>query len=179
MHKDIKEVLVDEKEIASICERLGAQITKDYTNKKPILIGLLKGCHPFMADLSKKIDLYLEIDYMDCSSYHGETTSSGDVKIIKDLEVSVKGRDVIIAEDIVDTGRTINTVVDLLKHREAASVEVVTLLDKPEGRVIDFVPKYIGKTIPNAFVIGYGLDYDEYYRNLPYVGIIKEEAIKK
>ncbi|MFA5544013.1 MAG: hypoxanthine phosphoribosyltransferase, partial [Bacilli bacterium] len=145
----------------------------------PLIVGLLKGCIPFLAELVKHIDIYCQIEFMSVQSYHGGTASTGNVKITKDLDVSVEGRDVIIAEDIVDTGRTINVVKELLKYRGAASVEVVTLLDKPQGRTEEFVPKYIGVTIPKEFVVGFGLDYDEYYRNLPYVGILKQEVYEK
>ncbi len=180
MHNDIERVVVSTEDIDKICKELGAQISKDYDGKKPILLGLLKGCHPFMSELSKEITIMCQLDYMDVSSYHGTTESSGDVKIRMDMSSSVKGRHVLIAEDIVDTGRTIKTIVDLLYHREAASVEIVTLLDKPTGRVIeDLSPKYVGKTIPAGFVVGYGLDYEEYYRNLPYVGILKQSVYTK
>lgn len=180
MHKDIESVLVSELEIEVIAKRLGAQITDDYKSvDRLILLGLLKGCVPFISDLQKHINLPIEIEYMDVSSYHGTITSSGDVKIRKDMNTSVAGRDILIAEDIVDTGKTLDTIVRLLRHRGAKSVEVVTLLDKPAGRIIPFVPKYIGITIPKAFVVGYGLDYDELYRNLPYVGILKPEIYKK
>ena len=180
LHDNIESILVSEKEIADIAERLGKQITEDYKGvERPILLGLLKGCVPFMSDLQKHIDLPIEIEYMDVSSYHGSITSSGDVKIRKDMNTSVSGRDILIAEDIVDTGKTLDTIVKLLTHRGAKSVEVVTLLDKPAGRVIPFTPKYIGVTIPKAFVVGYGLDYDELYRNIPYVGILKPEIYKK
>lgn len=180
LKNDIKSVLVNEEQIKEICERLGNQITNDYKSKeKPILLGLLKGCVPFLSDLAKHIDLPIEIDYMDVTSYHGGISSSGDVKIRKDMNTSVQDRDILIAEDIVDTGRTLDTIVKLLVHRGAKSVEVVTLLDKPAGRVIPFEPKYIGVTIPKEFVVGYGLDYDEKYRNLPYVGILKPEIYTK
>ncbi len=179
MNNDIKEILVTKEEIQEICKRLGKQITRDYAGKRPLLIGLLKGCHPFMADLSKEIDTMIELDYMDVSSYHGTTASTGDIKIRLDLSVSVKGRDVIIAEDIVDTARTIKTISELLLYREANSVAVVSLLDKPEGRVVDFKVDYVGKIVPKEFVVGYGLDYEEYYRNLPYVGILKESVYSK
>ncbi len=179
MKENIEEILVTSDEIKDICKRLGRQITEDYKDKKPLMVGLLKGCHPFMADLSKEIDTMIELDYMDVSSYHGTTASTGDVSIRMDLSVSVKGRDVIIAEDIVDTARTIKTISELLLYREAKSVAVVSLLDKPEGRVVDFKVDYVGKTIPKAFVVGYGLDYEQYYRNLPYVGILKESVYSK
>ncbi len=179
MHRDVSEILVSEKDIRTICEQLGDQITKDYEGKHLLLVGLLKGCVPFLSDLAKKIDLPVEIAYMSVSSYHGGISSSGDVKIKMDLDFSLTGRNVLIVEDIVDTGKTLDTIVKLFKHRGATSVKVVTLLDKPEGRLVPFIPDYIGKTIPKAFVVGYGLDYDELYRNLPYVGILKPEVYSK
>lgn len=180
LHNDIEKVLVSEADILEISKRLGKEISKDYASiERPILLGLLKGCVPFMSDLQKFIDLPIEIEYMDVSSYHGTITSSGDVKIRKDMNTSVAGRHILIAEDIVDTGKTLDTIVKLLKHRGAASVEVVTLLDKPLGRIIPFTPKYIGVTVPKEFVVGYGLDFDELYRNLPYVGVLKPEIYKK
>jgi hypoxanthine phosphoribosyltransferase/bifunctional protein TilS/HprT len=179
LEKDIEQVLVSEEEIARICERLGKQITNDYNDKFPIILGLLKGCVPFMSDLVKHLDMHLELAYMNVSSYHGGIESTGDVKIEMDLSIPVKNRDILIAEDIVDSGKTIRAVVDLLKYRGAKSVKVCTLLDKPEGRVLDFTPEYIGTTIPKAFVVGYGLDYDEKYRNLPYVGTLKKEIYTK
>lgn len=179
LEKDIEAVLVSEKEIEVICEDLGKKITNDYKDKFPIILGLLKGCVPFMSDLVKHLDMHLELAYMNVSSYHGGIESSGDVKIEMDLSIPVKNRDILIAEDIVDSGKTIRAVVDLLKYRGAKSVKVCTLLDKPEGRVLDFTPEYIGTTIPKAFVVGYGLDYDEKYRNLPYVGTLKKEIYSK
>ncbi|MCD4827760.1 MAG: hypoxanthine phosphoribosyltransferase [Acholeplasmataceae bacterium] len=179
MHKDIAEILVSELEIKEICESLGKEITNDYKDKNPILVGLLKGCIPFMSDLSKKIELKVDIAYMSVSSYHGGINSSGDVKIKMDLDIPIHDRHVLIIEDIVDTGNTIVTIVELLMHRGAKSVEIVTLLDKPEGRLKPYEPKYIGRTIPKAFVVGYGLDYDEYYRNLPYVGILDPKVYSK
>lgn len=179
MHRDLSEILVTEHEIQEICKNLGAQITKDYKDKNPILVGLLKGCVPFMADISRYIDLNIDMAYMSVSSYHGGIASSGDVKIKMDLDITIKGRDVIIVEDIVDTANTIVTIIELFKHRGANSVKMVTLLDKPEGRVRPYQPEYVGKVIPKAFVVGYGLDYNEYYRNLPYVGILKPEIYTK
>jgi hypoxanthine phosphoribosyltransferase len=179
LEKDIKKILVSEVEIQEISKQLGKQITKDYHGKNPLLIGLLKGCMPFMAELMKSLDLYLEVELMGVQSYHGGTASTGDVKITRDLDIPVKGRDIIIAEDIVDTAKTISIITKLLKYRGANSVEVVTLLDKPAGRVVEFNPKYVGKTIPKEFVVGFGLDYEERYRNLPYVGVLKEEVYIK
>jgi hypoxanthine phosphoribosyltransferase len=179
MHQDIESILVTEQEIAQICKDLGRKITEDYQGKNPCLVGLLKGCVPFLSDLAKHIELPVEIQYMAVSSYHGGIQSSGDVKIKYDLEHPIAGRDIIIVEDIVDTGATLKTITELLLHRKAASVKVVTLLDKPAGRKVEFVPDYIGKTIPKKFVVGYGLDYNELYRNLPYVGVLKPSVYTK
>ncbi len=179
LEKDIKKILVSEEEIRVISQKLGKQITEDYKGKKPLMVGLLKGCLPFMTELMKHIDLYMEIELMGVQSYHGGTSSSGDVKITRDLDIPVKGRDILIAEDIVDTAKTISVITKLLKYRGAKSVEVVTLLDKPAGRVVEFKPKYVGTLIPKEFVVGFGLDFDEMYRNLPYVGVLKEEIYTK
>lgn len=176
LDKDIERVLVSTKEIDEIARRLGHQLAEDYKDKFPLMVGLLKGCIPFMGQLMTYMDIPMEIDFMDVSSYHGGIESSGDIKIKKDLDTQVQGRHVILAEDIVDTGRTIRVVMDLLLYRGAASVSVVTLLDKPAGRVVSLDPEYIGVTIPKEFVVGYGLDYEEKYRNLPYVGILKPEV---
>lgn len=178
-HEYFDKVLVSREEIQEHCKRLAKEIEKDYKDKDPaIFLGLLKGCHPFMSDLLKHINLKLEVDYMDVSSFFGNTRSQGDVKILKDMSIPVFERDIVIVEDIVDSGRTIKKVSDLLLSRGAKSVEVVTIVDKPEGRTVEFVPKYIGKTIENAFIIGYGLDYNELYRNLDEIGIPKQELIK-
>jgi hypoxanthine phosphoribosyltransferase/bifunctional protein TilS/HprT len=176
MHKDIAEILVTEQEIHDICVTMGKTITQDYANKNLIVVGLLKGCVPFLADLTRQIDLKYDIAYMSVSSYHGGISSSGDVKIKMDLDISIKDRDVLIVEDIVDTASTIVTIMDLFKHRGASSVKIATLLDKPGGRVKPYQPDYVGRVIPKAFVVGYGLDYNEHYRNLPYVGILKPEV---
>ncbi|VEU83068.1 hypoxanthine phosphoribosyltransferase [Acholeplasma hippikon] len=179
MHQDIEEILVSEQEILEISKSMGAHISKDYAGKTPILVGLLKGCIPFMASLVKYIDIPAQMEFMAVSSYHGGISSSGDVKIKYDLETSVNGRDVVIVEDIVDTGATLSTITKLLLHRGAKSVKVATLLDKPAGRKVEFVPDYIGKTIPKKFVVGFGLDYEELYRNLPYVGVLKPSVYQK
>lgn len=176
MHKDIAEILVSEQEIDAICTKMGKEITDDYKDKSLIVVGLLKGCVPFLSDLTRKIDLQFDIAYMSVSSYHGGISSSGDVKIKMDLDISIKGRDVLIVEDIVDTANTIVTIMELFKHRGANSVKIATLLDKPGGRLKPYQPDYVGRVIPKAFVVGYGLDYDEIYRNLPYVGILKPEV---
>ena len=174
MHTAIKEILISEEQIRSRCAELGKQISEDYAGKTPILVGLLKGSVPFMAELMKYITVDCEIDFMDVSSYSG-TESVGDVRIDKDLSGSIVGDDIILIEDIVDTGRTLDTVVKLLKSKGANSVKIVTLLDKPERRVVKIDADYSGFTIPNEFVVGYGLDYDQKYRNLPYIGILSEE----
>jgi hypoxanthine phosphoribosyltransferase len=175
MDSIFSEILITEEEITEACARLGKQISEDYKDKSPLMIGLLKGCVPFIGDLGKHISIKVEMDYMDVSSYHGGTEASLEVKIIKDLHSPVKDRHVIIAEDIVDTGNTLHKVIELLKYRGAASVEVVTLLNKEEGRKVTMVPKYVGHEIPNKFVVGYGLDYEELYRNIPYIGVLKPE----
>jgi hypoxanthine phosphoribosyltransferase/bifunctional protein TilS/HprT len=176
MHKHIAQILVSKEEIAVITKTLGKKLTADYKGKKPLLVGLLKGCMPFMADLAREIELDFDMTYMSVSSYHGGIASSGDVNIKMDLDISIKDRDVLLVEDIVDTANTITTIVNLFEHRGASSVKLVTLLDKPEGRIKPYQPEYVGKVIPKAFVVGYGLDYEEIYRNLPYVGILKPEV---
>lgn len=179
LDKDIKKILVSEEEIIAKCKELGQILANDYADKNPILVGILKGSIPFMAELMKHIDAHVETDYMVVSSYHGGTESSGTVKIIKDLDNSVAGRHIIFVEDIIDTGRTLKELKELFALRQAASIKIATLLDKPEGRVVEIEPDYTCFTIPNEFVVGFGLDYDENYRNLPYVGVLKEEVYTK
>lgn len=179
LDKDIKKILVSEEEIVAKCKELGQIVATDYADKNPILVGILKGSIPFMAELMKHIDAHVETDYMVVSSYHGGTESSGTVKIIKDLDNSVAGRHIIFVEDIIDTGRTLKELKELFALRQAASIKIATLLDKPEGRVVEIEPDYTCFTIPNEFVVGFGLDYDENYRNLPYVGVLKEEVYTK
>lgn len=174
MHQDVKEILFTPEEIQSKSKKLGEQITKDYQGKTPILLGLLKGSVPFMAELAKWIDLDLRFDFMHVSSYVG--THSGQLHIKKDIEQDIAGKDVIIVEDIIDTGNTLFYVKHMLLDRGANSVKIVTLLDKYESRKVEIEADYIGFKIPNAFVVGFGLDYDEKYRNLPYIGILKEEV---
>lgn len=175
----VVEILLNETEIADICRSLGKQISTDYANKPLILVGLLKGCIPFMSDLMRHINLPLEVYYMVVSSYHGGIRSSGDLTIKYDLERSVKDQNILLIEDVVDTGLTITAVIEMFKYRGATSVEVVTLLDKPGGRLVEYTPRYIGKKIPKKFVIGYGLDYQEKYRNLPYVGVLDPKVYEK
>ena len=179
LDKDIKKILVSEEEIFEKSKELGQIIAKEYADKKPLLVGILKGSIPFMAELIKHIDAHIETDYMVVSSYHGGTESSGTVKIVKDLDNSVAGRHIIFVEDIIDTGRTLKELKELFALRQAASIKIATLLDKPEGRVVEIEPDYTCFTIPNEFVVGFGLDYDENYSNLPYVGVLKEEVYTK
>ena len=175
MHADIKKILISEKEICERSKELGRKISEDYRGKKPLLVGLLKGSVPFMAELMKHIELDIEIDFMDVSSYDG-TESVGDVRIDKDLSNSARGDDIILVEDIVDTGRTLQVVIDFLYQKGASSVKVVSLLDKPDRRVVDIKADYVGFVVPNEFVVGFGLDYNQKYRNLLYVGVLKEDC---
>ncbi|MFD0674809.1 hypoxanthine phosphoribosyltransferase [Cohnella sp. GCM10027633] len=175
MRNDIQEVLYSEEVIQKKVQELGAAITRDYTGRNPLVICVLKGAFIFMADLSKNIAIPIELDFMAVSSYGNSTRSSGEVKIIKDLDASVEGRDVLIVEDIIDSGLTLSYLIDVLERRNALSVNVVALFDKPGRRTVDLNADYTGFTIPDAFVVGYGLDYAEKYRNLPYVGVLKPE----
>lgn len=174
LNNDISEVVLSEEDIDRIVTDLGETIRKDYEGKTPILVGLLKGSVLFMGDLIKKIDTHLEIDFMDVSSYVG-TKSTGEVQILKDLSGSVDGRHILIVEDIIETGTTLNSIINLIQSRNAESIEIVTLLDKPVNRKLHVDVKYIGTEIPDGFVVGYGLDFQERYRNLPYIGLLKPE----
>lgn len=176
LENDIKKILVSHDEITEAAKKLGAQLTKDYAGKNPILVGILKGSIPFMAELVKHIDTHIEMDFMMVSSYHGGTASSGVINIKQDVTQDIKGRHVLFVEDIIDTGQTLKNLRDMFIAREASSVKIATLLDKPEGRVVEIEADYTCFTIPNEFVVGYGLDYKENYRNLPYVGVLKEEV---
>lgn len=167
-------VLVTEEEAKEIVRSLGEQINRDYEGKNLVLVSVLKGAVVFMADLMRAVDIPLTIDFMVVSSYH-KTESTGTVKIIKDLDTDLTGKDILIVEDILDTGRTLASLMEILKMRNPASLKICTFLDKPDRRVADIEADYIGKVIPDEFVVGYGLDYDEAYRNLPYVGIYSPE----
>ena len=173
LEKDIERILISQEEIQVRCKELGKELTEIYQNTNPLVVGVLKGAVPFMADIVRSIDTYLELEFMDVSSYGNATVSSGEVKIVKDLDTNVEGRDLLIVEDIIDSGRTLAYLVDLFKYRKAKSVKIVTLLDKPEGRVVNIEADYVGFNVPNEFVVGYGLDYAEAYRNLPYIGVLK------
>ena len=176
LENDIKKILVSHDEITEAAKKLGAQLTKDYAGKNLILVGILKGSIPFMAELIKHIDIHIEMDFMMVSSYHGGTASSGVINIKQDVTQDIKGRHILFVEDIIDTGQTLKNLRDMFIEREASSVKIATLLDKPEGRVVEIEADYTCFTIPNEFVVGYGLDYKENYRNLPYVGVLKEEV---
>ena len=175
MHKNIKEILISEEQIIEKCKELGKIINKDYEGKE-VLVGLLKGSVPFMAELAKHLNSDVTFDYMNVSSYDGVESKTLVVK--QDLKEDVSGKNILIVEDILDTGKTLYNVKEMLLKRNANSVKIVTMLDKEEGRIIDMKADYVGFKIPNAFVVGYGLDFNEKYRQLPYVGILKEECYK-
>ncbi|MBQ0136032.1 MAG: hypoxanthine phosphoribosyltransferase [Oscillospiraceae bacterium] len=179
MKDDVKEVLLSEEEIKEIVDGLGKQISEDYKGKNLVLVSVLKGSVVFMADLMRAISIPCSIDFMVVSSYGSGTESSGIVKIIKDLDMDLRGVDLLIVEDILDTGRTLSSLINILKMRNPNSVKICTFLDKPERRIADISAEYVGACVPDEFVIGYGLDYDETYRNLPYVGILKPEVYSK
>ncbi len=173
LDKDIKDVLFDEATLRARIAKLGEDITRDYAGRELMLISVLRGSYIFMADLTRHIDLPCTVDFMAISSYGSGTSSSGQVRIIKDLTDDVEGRDILVVEDILDSGNTLSYLLKLLKARKPASLSLCTLLDKPSRRVKEVDVKYVGFTIPDEFVVGYGLDYAEKYRNLPYIGILK------
>lgn len=176
MHDEIEKVLITKEEIEAKCAEIGKQLTEEYKDSFPLAIGVLKGALPFMSDVLRHMDTHLEMDFMDVSSYGGGMTSSGEVKIVKDLDTKVEGRDLLIIEDIIDSGLTLSYLVDLFKYRKAKSIKIVTLLDKPSGRTAKIQADLVGFRVPNEFVVGYGLDYQEKYRNLPYIGVLKPEV---
>lgn len=179
MEECVKKVLIDEETLQKKVRELGAQITKDYEGKDLLVVCILKGAVMFVSDLVKRIDLPLEIDFMAVSSYGNSTKSSGVVRILKDLNKEINGRDILIVEDIIDSGLTLSYLVDNLKSRNPNSVEICTLLDKPENRKANLNAKYVGFLVPDEFVVGYGLDYAEKYRNIPYIAVLKEEVYMK
>lgn len=168
----LERVLFSEEQLSKRVQELGRQISADYRGKKPLFVGILRGCILFYADLIKNVSVDCTLDFMCLSSYSG-TGSTGQVRTMLDLRESIQGRHVVIVEDIVDTGLTLNYLMNHLKDRGAASIEICCLLDKPANRKVEVTPKYVGFTIGNEFVIGYGLDYNELYRNLPYIGVFK------
>ena len=171
---DVSEVLISEQQLKDRVDELGAQITLDYYGKDLFLIGILKGSVPFMADLMRRIDLPLEMDFMSVSSYGSATKSSGVVQIIKDLDSDIKGKDVLIVEDVIDTGLTLAYLKEYLLSRGPASVKLITMLDKPSGRKVDIKSDYVGFEVPDKFIVGYGLDVDQKFRNLPYISWVKQ-----
>ena len=179
MHQDVEHILYTEEELRSRVKDLGAQITADYAGKFPMLISILRGSYIFMADLTRAIHLPVTVDFMAVSSYGAGTVSSGQVEIKKDLSDPIEGRDLIIVEDILDSGNTLHYLMKVLQARKPASIRICTLMDKPDRRTKPITADYVGFTIPDAFIVGYGLDYDEKYRNLPYVGILKPSVYEK
>ena len=176
MSKDIARVLADENAIRDRVAALGRQIAADYAGREPLFVGVLKGCFIFMADLVRACDIRCTVDFMVVSSYGAGTRSSGAVEIVKDLSQDIAGRDVIIVEDILDSGNTLSYLEKIMAARNPASIRIVTLMDKPDRRTADVTADYVGFTIPDSFVVGYGLDYDQRYRNLPYIGVLKPEV---
>lgn len=176
MIDDIQKILITEEELSNIVKRLGEKISEDYKDKDLLLVSVLKGSVIFMADLMRAITIPCNIDFMAVSSYGSGTKSSGVVKIIKDLDKSIEGKDLLIVEDILDSGNTLYYLKEILSARKPNSIKICTLVDKPERREADIVADYIGDSVPNEFIVGYGLDYDEYYRNLPFIGVLKESV---
>ncbi len=172
LYQDMESILYTKEQLAAAIEDMGRRITRDYQGKTPVLVCILKGASVFFCDLIREIDLPLELEFMATSSYGASTISSGEVKLVKDLDRSIRGRDVLLVEDIVDTGMTLHYLKKLLMGREAASLRIVTLLDKPSRREAPLTVDYSCFEVPDAFVVGYGLDYNERYRNLPEVGIL-------
>ncbi|MEG1049227.1 MAG: hypoxanthine phosphoribosyltransferase [Oscillospiraceae bacterium] len=179
MLNDIKQTLITKEEIAQVTKKLGQDITRDYQGKDLLLVTVLKGAVVFLADLMREIDTHCEIDFMVVSSYGSGVKTSGNVKIVKDINIPLENKDVLIVEDILDSGLTLNYIIGMLKQRNPKSIEIVTLLDKPSRRACEVRAKYIGRQVPDEFVVGYGLDFDEKYRNLPFIGILKPEVYTK
>lgn len=179
MLDDIEEVLFTERQIAVMVERIGKEISRDYKDKNLLLISVLKGSVVFMADLMRSIDIPARIDFMAVSSYGTGTKTSGVVKINMDLALPLAGYDIVVVEDILDSGKTLHYLMELLEGRGPSSIKVCTLFDKPERRQVDVQASYVGSQIPDAFIVGYGLDYAEKYRNLPFVGILKPSVYEK
>ena len=175
MIHDMESILLTEQQIQERVAQMGREISRDYADKEPLFVGVLKGCFVFMADLMRHVTVPCGMDFMVVSSYGKSTNTTGAVEIIKDLSQDIEGRHLVIVEDILDTGVTLNYLTTYLKNRSPASITIATLLDKPERRRADVAAEYVGFTVPDAFVVGYGLDYAEKYRNLPFIGILKPE----
>ena len=176
MHSDVERILIDEEEISSIVSNMAKKINNDLNGDPLLVVIILKGSTPFAMDLIRKLDMPVEIDFMQVSSYGKSTESNGFINMKRDLEQDVTGKNLLIVEDIIDSGNTLYKVKALFEHRKAKSVRICTLLDKPSRRVVDVDVNYVGKEIPDEFVVGYGLDFSEKYRNLPYVGILKRSV---
>ena len=179
MRNDIDHILIAEDVLQKRIAELGEQISKDYAGKCPLLVSVLRGSFIFMADLTRHIQPFCQVDFMAVSSYGAGTVSSGQVNIVKDLTDSIEGKDIIVIEDILDSGNTLSYLFQLLKARNPASLRLCTLLDKPSRRTKPIQADYVGFTVPDEFVVGYGLDYDELYRNLPYIGVLKPAVYQK
>lgn len=173
MMQDIERILVSEEEIHARVKEVGAQLSNDYAGKKPIFVGVLKGVVPFFAEMMRSVQIPCQMDFMSVTSFEGGTESTGKLTFRKDIDHNIEGRHVVILEDILDSGSTLKYIKELLFKRNPASVKICTLLDKPSGRKVDIEPDYACFTIPGAFVVGFGLDYEDYYRNLPFVGVLK------
>ncbi len=179
MHADIEKVLLSEAELSQLVARLAQEITADYAGKAPLMVAVLQGAVVFFTDLLRQIPLPVDMDFMAVSSYFDSTESSGKIHFRLDVKQDIRGRDVILVEDILDTGNTLSALLPILWERQPASLKLCVLLDKPERRQKEVPVDYVGTTIPDAFVVGYGLDYQEHYRTLPYVGILKEAVYRK
>lgn len=180
MNNDIERVIFNEQQINQRVQELANQLNRDYAGKKNVVVvAVLTGAIVFTMDLFKKLNLYAHIDFVDVSSYQGGTSCTGTVKLLHDLKNDIAGKDVIVCEDIIDTGRTLKYLIDLLNGRGANSIKVVSIFDKPEGRVVDVHPDYVGFDVPNEFLVGYGLDYQGLYRNLPYIGVLRPSVYQK
>lgn len=175
MNNDISKVLYSEEHIAEIVKELGAKISEDYKDKNLLMVSVLKGSVVFMSDLMRAVTIPCEIDFMAVSSYGDKTKSSGTVRILKDLDRDISGYDVLLVEDILDSGKTLNYLMDVLYARNPASIRICTLFDKPDRREVDIYADYKGLLVPDEFIVGYGLDFAEKYRNLPYIGVLKED----
>lgn len=176
LEKDIQSVLFTEEQLSQRCQEIASEIMRDYKDKEVVLISVLRGSFVFMADLCRRIDLPCTVDFMSVSSYGSGTSSTGQVQITKDLSSDISGKHILVVEDILDSGNTLSYLLNVLEQRKPASIRLCTLLDKPDRRVKPVEVHYSGFTIPDAFVVGYGLDYAEHYRNLPYIGILKPEV---
>lgn len=179
MLNDIDRVLLSKEELDETVKNLGRQITEDYKERNLLLVSVLKGSVVFMADLMRAIDIPCRIDFMSVSSYGSGTKTSGAVRILKDLDIDIEGYDILIVEDILDSGKTLSYISEILLARNPKSIRICTLLDKPDRRQVDLTAEYTGMTIPDEFVVGYGLDYAEKYRNLPFVGVLKPAVYEK